>query len=70
MDADHRGKAECGGHCGDGSTHALLYTFSGVPGATLAITVRCSARIVCGLSAEIVAAAGPPYRAGRELFAI
>ncbi|MEO7178561.1 MAG: hypothetical protein ABIW83_06940 [Allosphingosinicella sp.] len=70
MGADHRGKAECGGRCGDGSTHALLYTFSGVPGARLGITVRCSARIVCGLNVEIVAAAGPPWRAGREIFAI
>jgi hypothetical protein len=70
MDSDHRGQAECGGRCGDGSTHSLLYTFSGLPGATLAITVRCSARIVCGLSAEIAAAAGRPWRAGRELFAL
>ncbi|MEA3010425.1 MAG: hypothetical protein QOJ91_2117 [Sphingomonadales bacterium] len=70
MGADHRGEAECAGRCGDGSTHALLYTLSGVPGARLAITVRCSARIVCGLSAEIGPAAGSPWRAGRELFAI
>lgn len=68
MGAHHKGEVECAGRCGDGSPHALLYSFAGLPGATLAITVRCSARIVCVLSAEILAAAGA--RAGREMFAI
>jgi hypothetical protein len=70
MSAHHRGEVDCSGRCGDGSPHALLYSFSGSPGATLAITVRCSARIVCALSAEIVGAAGSRSRAGREVFAI
>jgi hypothetical protein len=70
MVSDRRGEAFCAGSCGDGSPHALLYSFSGAPGATLAITVRCSARVVCGLRAEIVAAVGPPWRAGREIFAL
>ena len=70
MGAKHKGEVVCAGRCGDGSPHALLYSFSGAPGATLAITVRCSARIVCGLSAQILSPAGPPWSAGREVFAI
>jgi hypothetical protein len=70
MGAHHKGEVVCAGSCGDGSPHALLYSFSGAPGATLAITVRCSARIVCGLNAEIVGPAEPRWRAGREIFAI
>jgi hypothetical protein len=70
MDPDQRGEAVCAGRCGDGSLHALLYTFTGTPGATLAITVRCSARIVCQLSSEIVEAADSRARAGRQIFAI
>jgi hypothetical protein len=70
MGAQHKGEVVCAGRCGDGSPHALLYSFAGIPGATLAITVRCSARVVCGLSAEIVAAAGAAWRAGREVFSI
>lgn len=70
MGDGNRGEATCGGGCGDGSSHALLYTFTGAPGATLAITVRCSARIVCGLRAEIVQEAEVPWRAGREVFSI
>ncbi len=70
MGAHHKGEVVCAGRCGDGSLHALLYSFAGLPGATLAITVRCSASIVCALRAEIAGAAGSPSRAGREVFAI
>jgi hypothetical protein len=70
MDSHHRGEVVCAGRCGDGSPHALLYCFAGLPGATLAISVRCAARIVCGVHAEIVEAADSRRRAGREVFAI
>lgn len=70
MGAHHKGEVICAGRCGDGSPHALLYSFAGRPGAYLAITVRCSARIVCSLSSEIVGDAGSRARAGREVFAI
>lgn len=70
MGAHHKGEVTCAGRCGDGSPHALLYSFSGMPGATLAIVVRCSARVVCGLRVEIVGDAGAHSRAGREVFAI
>jgi hypothetical protein len=70
MSAHHKGEVVCAGRCGDGSPHALLYSFSGTPGATLAITVRCSTQVVCGLHSEILGAAGPRHRAGREVFAI
>lgn len=70
MGSDHEGEVACSGRCGDGSPHALLYSFAGWPGATLAITVRCSARIVCAFNAEIVGTAGSRTRAGREVFAI
>jgi hypothetical protein len=70
MGAHHKGEVVCVGRCGDGSPHALLYSFSGLPGASLAITVRCSARIVCALRTEIVGAAESRSRAGREVFAI
>lgn len=70
MGVHHKGEVVCAGRCGDGSPHALLYSFAGRPGATLVITVRCSARIVCSLRSEIVEAAGSRARAGREVFAI
>jgi hypothetical protein len=70
MGAHHKGEVACAGRCGDGSSHALLYSFAGLPGATLAITVRCSARVVCALRAEILGAAGSRAGAGREVFAI
>jgi hypothetical protein len=70
MDAHHKGEVTCAGRCGDGSSHALLYSFAGSPGATLAVTVRCSARIVCALHAEIAGSAGSRSRGGREIFAI
>lgn len=70
MGDHHKGEVDCAGRCGDGSPHALLYSFAGRPGATLAITVRCSARIVCALSSVIVDVEGKRSRAGREVFAI
>jgi hypothetical protein len=70
MGEHHKGEVVCAGRCGDGSPHALLYSFAGMPGATLAITVRCSARIVCALRAEITDSAESRSRAGREVFAI
>lgn len=70
MSARHKGEVVCAGRCGDGSPHALLYSFSGAPGATLAITVRCSTHVVCGLNAEIIGTAGSRCSAGREVFAI
>lgn len=70
MGGHHKGEVVCAGRCGDGSPHALLYRFSGAPGATLAITVRCSARVVFGPRVESIDAAGSRWRAGREVFAI
>jgi len=70
MGSQHKGEVFCAGSCGDGSPHALLYSFSGAPGATLAITVRCSTHVVCGLNAEIVGEAGSRSRGGREVFVI
>jgi hypothetical protein len=66
----HKGEVACTGRCGDGSPHALLYSFTGLPGATLAITVRCSTRIVCAVRAEIDGSNGSHSRGGREIFAI
>lgn len=70
MDSHHKGEVICAGRCGDGSPHALLYSFAGLPGATLAVTVRCSARIVCALSSEIVEAVESRAIAGRQVFAL
>lgn len=72
MGAHHKGEVACAGRCGDGSAHALLYSFAGLPGATLAVTVRCSSRIVCALNVEILGEAGARARAraGRELFTL
>jgi hypothetical protein len=70
MGAHHKGEVACAGRCGDGSLHALLYSFAGLPGASLAIIVRCPAGIVCALRAEIAGATGSRSRAGREVFAI
>lgn len=67
MSASHRGEAGCDGRCGDGSRHALLYSFSGRPGAALRIVLRCRGRAVC----RVVAAPIPETAAraaGRELF--
>jgi hypothetical protein len=67
MGEGHRGEARCDGRCGDGSSHALMYSFSGAPGASLTIVLKCRDRMVCR-----VAAAPIPERgrrgAGRHLF--
>lgn len=68
MGADHRGEAKCAGRCGDGSPHALLYIFTGDPGGTLSITLRCAAAVVFRLAAGPIPEGGPRWRAGRELF--
>ena len=70
MDGAHRGEADCEGRCGDGSLHALLYSFTGAPGATLLVTLRCAVTIVCRIDSERIADTGPPWRAGREVFVI
>jgi hypothetical protein len=70
MGAHHKGEVACGGRCGDGSAHALIYSFSGAPGATLSVTVRCPARIVCRVNVEIPGESGSRDRGGREVFAI
>jgi hypothetical protein len=70
MDSAHRGEATCAGRCGDGSLHTLLYSFTGSPGATLSITLRCALRIVCRIRAERDGEDGAPWRAGREEFVI
>jgi hypothetical protein len=70
MVGKHRGEVGCVGRCGDGSGHALLYSFGGLAGSTLDITLRCASRIVCHLSAEPIAEGGPRWRGGRELFTI
>lgn len=70
MGSHHKGEVICAGRYGDGSPHALLYSFGGAPGATLAITVRCSEHIVCGLDAEIIGSAGSRCRGGREVFVL
>jgi hypothetical protein len=70
MDSAHRGEAVCAGRCGDGSLHALLYSFNGSPGATLSITLRCAVSIVCRIRAEREGEGGPPWRAGREVFVL
>jgi hypothetical protein len=67
MDSGHCGEARCEGRCGDGSRHALLYSFSGAPGATLAIVLRCREREVCRVAAAAIAGRGA-RGAGRQPF--
>jgi hypothetical protein len=67
MGAGHRGEASCDGRCGDGSRHALLYSFSGAPGAALTIVLRCRGSEVCGVVAAPIAERGV-RGAGRRLF--
>jgi hypothetical protein len=69
MDSAHRGEAACAGRCGDGSSHALLYSFTGKPGAALAIVLRCRGRVVCRVDGAPIAGDGS-RRAGRRLFDI
>src|SRR5687768_46716 len=70
MGAHHKGEVVCAGRCGDGSLHALLYSFAGLPGASLSITLRCALTIVCRIHSETKGDGGPPWRAGREMFVI
>lgn len=67
MGAGHRGEARCEGRCGDGSSHALMYSFSGVPGATLTILVKCRGRTLCRIAAKRNGERGM-RTAGRHLF--
>jgi hypothetical protein len=69
MNAAHRGEAACAGRCGDGSSHALLYSFSGRPGAALSIALRCRVTVVCRVAAEPIAGDGA-RSVGRRLFDI
>lgn len=68
MGPDHRGEASCAGRCGDGSRHALLYSFSGTPGATLSIVLLCRERVVCRIACARIAERGGPRSAARTLF--
>ncbi len=67
MSAGHRGEADCEGRCGDGSRHALLYSFSGRPGAALRIVLRCRGLEVCRVAAAPIPEAAT-RAAGRRLF--
>ena len=66
MDESHRGEARCDGRCGDGSSHALLYSVSGRPGGAMSIVLKCRGREVCRVVARI--GEGAPRSAGRNLF--
>ena len=68
MRPDHRGEASCAGRCGDGSCHALLYSFSGAPGATLDIVLLCRDREVCRVAGARIAEGREQRAAGRRLF--
>ena len=70
MGAGHRGEARCAGRCGDGSRHALLYSFHGKAGAALTIVLRCGAREVCRLRTARIGENGGWRGAGRTMFAI
>jgi hypothetical protein len=70
MGPDHRGEVGCAGQCGDGSAHALIYSFGGLAGSTLDITLRCAEHIVCRLRTDPIPAGGPRWTAGREPFAL
>lgn len=67
MGESHRGEAPCEGRCGDGSSHALLYSFSGAAGAALTIVLKCGDREVCRIAAPRIAGRGS-RTAGRLLF--
>ena len=68
MGEGHRGEARCDGRCGDGSCHALLYSFFGAAGAALSIVLRCRGREVCRIAAPILG--GGTRTAGRRQFEI
>jgi hypothetical protein len=67
MDRGHRGEARCEGRCGDGSSHALMYSFSGAPGSALTIVLKCRGRVLCRVASERIAKRGA-RGAGRHLF--
>lgn len=67
VNTSHRGEARCEGRCGDGSRHALLYSFSGVPGSTLRIVLKCRDRELCRIAAMRGGERGA-LGVGRELF--
>ena len=67
MGEGHRGEASCDGSCGDGSSHALLYSFSGAPGSSLTVVVRCGGREVCRIAAARIAERAV-RSVGRQLF--
>lgn len=67
MGERHRGEARCEGRCGDGSRHALLYSFTGAPGATLCIVLKCRDRALCRIAAERIVERGA-RGVGRILF--
>lgn len=69
-DFAHRGRVACGGRCGDGSRHTLLYSFNGAPGSTLGIVLSCEGRILCRLSGPRISDNGPPWQAGRVRFVL
>ncbi|HEX8623029.1 MAG TPA: hypothetical protein VF718_13765 [Allosphingosinicella sp.] len=67
MGAGHRGEAPCDGRFGDGSRHALMYSFSGAPGATLTMVLKCRGATLCRVVSAPIAEPGA-RGAGRHLF--
>jgi hypothetical protein len=67
MGAAHRGEAMCEGRCGDGSSHALLFSLGGRPGAELGIVLRCRGRVVCRVASARIPE-GEARAVGRILF--
>ena len=67
MSGRHRGEASCDGRFGDGSSHALLYSFSGDPGARLTIVLSCRGRELYRVAAARSAVRGA-RGVGRHLF--
>ena len=68
MGRDHRGEVRCAGRCGDGSRHALLYSFTGAAGAILTIVLRCRGRELCRVAGAPIPEGRARRSAGRELF--
>lgn len=67
MGRGHRGEARCEGRCGDGSSHALMYSFSGAPGASLTVILKCRGLTLCRIVSVRIAEPGA-RGAGRQLF--
>jgi hypothetical protein len=67
MGESHRGEVRCEGRFGDGSSHALMYSFSGVPGTTLTLLVKGRGRTLCRVVAKRNGERGM-RTAGRQLF--